>query len=406
MSYRPSDDTMQTIPLISHLDTRYLIQTLERLAKVPADVPMGSEVFIEPDDPKLVHYVQNVLRPELSAIGAYDLIDAPGNQIITRYGAGTSDATLLIQVYTPVQHHNLMAEPWSGKIARGTEWGYDEPCLFGQGVTQNKSHQAIILAVLKLLHEQNVSFAGTLYVAINNEGRSSHACSEAILGALGIKPDFALLLTATGQRISLGNRGRVDVNVTLRGKAVHSSVPDTGLSAIDGAYEVMSRLKNMKLPGGHPHLGGRHVIPYQVIYEPLAPHTLPDTARMRVDRRLLPGDDPAEATEEVRQAIGDMTPYEVTVEQGNHMWPALVAPDHRGVRILADAHIAVHGVAPDTFYGQGTYDAGGPCAAGVPAVMYGVGGAAASVLDVDFVPLSHLDQVASVVAQTILSFLE
>ena len=44
--------------------------------------------------------------------------------------------------------------------------------------------------------------------------------------------------------------------------------------------------------------------------------------------------------------------------------------------------------------------------AGVPAVMYGVGGAAASVLDVDFVPLSHLDRVARVVAQTILTFLE
>ena len=106
---------MQTKPVIEHLDTRYLTQTLERLAKVPADVPMGSEVFIEPDDPKLVHYVQRVLRPELSAIGADDLIDAPGNQIIARYGEGASDTTLLIQVYTPVQHHNLMAEPWSGQ---------------------------------------------------------------------------------------------------------------------------------------------------------------------------------------------------------------------------------------------------------------------------------------------------
>ena len=397
---------MQTKPVIEHLDTRYLIQTLERLARVPAEVPMGPEVFIEPDDPKLVHYVQRVLRPELSAIGAYDLIDAPGNQIIARYGEGASDATLLVQVYTPVQHHNLMAEPWSGKIARATQWGHDEPCLFGQGVTQNKSHQAIALAILKLLHAQNVRLAGTLYVAINNEGRSSHTCSEVILGALGTKPDFALLLTATGERISLGNRGRVDVNVTLRGKAVHSSVPDTGLSAIDGAYEVVSRLKGMKLPGSHPHLGNRHVIPYQVTFEPLAPHTLPEVARIRVDRRLLPGDDPAEATEEVRQAIGDMTPYEVTVEQGNHMWPALVEPGHHGVRSLAEAHAAIHGAAPNTFYGQGTFDAGGPCVAGVPAVMYGVGGAAASVLDVDFVPLSHLDRVARVVAQTILTFLE
>ncbi len=397
---------MQTKPVVEHLDTQYLIRTLEDLARVPADVPMGTEVFIEPDDPKLVHYVQKVLRPELSAIGAHDLIDAPGNQIVARYGAGTSDKTLLIQVYTPVQHHNQMADPWSGKIARATEHGYDEPCLFGQGVTQNKSHQAIMLAILKLLHEHDVKLAGTLYVAINNEGRSSHLCSEAILGALPVKPDFALLLTATGRKISLGNRGRVDVNVTLRGKAVHSSVPGTGLSAIDGAYEVMSRLKAMEFPGTHPHLGGRHVIPYQVTYEPLFPHTLPEIARMRIDRRLLPGDNPAEATKEVRRAIGDMAPYELTVEQGNHMWPALVESDHPGVLSLGAAHAAVHGENPGTYYGQGTFDAGGPCAAGVPAVMYCVGGGAESVLDDDFVPLSHLDTVSQVVAQTILTFLE
>jgi len=397
---------MKIKPIIEHLDTDYLIETLEHLAQVPTDVPMGTEVFIEPDDPKLIYYVQQVLRPELSAIGVHDLIDAPGNQIIACFGEGTSDKTLLIQVYTPVQHHNQMADPWSGKIARATEHGYDEPCLFGQGVTQNKSHQAIILAILKLLHEFDVKLTGTLFVAINNEGRSSHLCSEAILGTLTVKPDFGLLLTATGQQISLGNRGRVDVNVTVRGKSVHSSMPDTGLSTIEGAHEVIHRLKAMELTGSHPLLGGQHVIPYQVTYEPLFPHTLPNTARMRVDRRLLPGDDPAQVTEDVRQAIGDMAPYEVTVEQGNHMWPALVDPDHPGVKALREAHAAVHGEIPGSYYGQGTYDAGGPCAAGVPAVMYGVGGGSKSVLGDDFVPLSHLDTVSRVVAQTILTFLE
>lgn len=396
---------MQTKSVADRLDTRFLTDTLVALAQVPADVPMGTEVFMAPDDPKLVHYVQHVLRPRLTAIGAYDLIDAPGNQIIARYGQGTSVASLLLQVYTPIQHHNQMADPWSGKIARAAAWGFDEPCVFGQGITQNKAHQAIVLTILKRLLEDRLPLAGTLYIAINNEGRSSHACTEAILGALDTKPDFAILLTNTGRRISLGNRGRVDVNVTVRGKAVHSSAPQNGLSAIDGAHEVMARLKAMDLPGGHPQLGGRHVIPYQVTYSPLAPHTLPDTAFLRVDRRLLPGDDPAEAAAEVRRAIGDMNPYEVTVEQGNYMLPALVDPEHRGVGLLTEAHKTVHGAAPETYYGQGTYDAGGPCAAGVPAVMYGVGGGG-GVLEDDFVPLSHLGSVARVITQTILTFLQ
>ena len=396
---------MQTKSGVDDLDNDYLIRTLEELARVPADVPMGSQVFMSPDDPKLVHYVQQELRPRLSAVGAFDLIDVPLNQVVACFGEGTSDATLLVQVYTPVQHHNQMTDPWSGKIARATDWGYDEPCLFGQGVTQNKSHQAIVLAILKLFYEQNVSLNGKLYVAINNEGQSSHFCSQSILEALPQKPNFALLLTATNERISLGNRGRVDVNVTLRGKAVHSSMPSTGLSAIDGAWEVMRRLKAMELPGTHEHLGTRHVVPYQITYSPLAPHTLPESAFIRVDRRLLPGDEPAEATEEVRRAIGDMAPYEVIVEEGNHMWPAVVDPRHQCVQQLANAHTGVHGNGPGTYYGQGTFDAGGPCAAGVPAVMYGVGGGG-GVLEADFVPLSHLDRVARTVAQTILNILD
>ena len=390
--------------LLDRLDRRFLIDTLVELAQVPVDVPMGHEVFIEPDDPKLVHYVQHVLRPKLARAGAYDLIDVAGNQIVARHGAGTGGRTLLVQVYTPVQHHNLMDDPWSGKIASGAAWGRDEPCVFGMGVGQNKSHQAIGLAILKLLADTGTELPGTLYVAINNEGRSSHKCSEAILAALDRKPDFALLMTATGERISMGNRGRVDVNVTVRGQAVHSSVPDTGLSAIDGAWEVMNRLKRMTFEGAHELLGGRHALPYQIAYSPLAPHTLPDTARMRIDRRLLPGDDPAAATEEVREAIGDLSPYRVTVEQGHHMWPALVDPGNPVVRLLAQAHESVHGEPPGTYYGRGTFDAGGPCMAGVPAVMYGVQGGA-GVLDTDLVALSSLERVARVVGRTILSWL-
>ena len=290
--------------IVDQLDRRYLIDTLVDIAQVPTDVPLGPNVFMAPDDPKLVYYVQQVLRPKLTALGAYDLIDVPENQLVARYGLGTSDSTLLLMVYTPIQHHNLMQDPFTVRIARGSAWGVDEPCVFAQGITQTKSHHAIVLTVLKCLIEHQIPVPGTLYVAINNEGRSSHACSNAILQALDRKPDFAVLLTATNQQISLGNRGRVDVNIAIRGQASHSSVPHLGLSAIDGAHEVISRLKRLQLHGTHPILGGQHAIPYQVTYEPLAPHTLPERAHIRVDRRLLPGDDPTQAVAEVRDVMG------------------------------------------------------------------------------------------------------
>ena len=388
--------------IADRLDERYLVDTLVELAKVPTEVPLGPETFMEPDDPKLVHYVQQVLRPKIQDLGAYDIVDVALNQLMVRLGDGSSGESLLVMVYTPTQHNNLMPDPFSGKIAWAREWGYEEPCVFGQGVSQNKGHHAVMLAVLKLLTEQDVRLKGTLLFAVNNEGRSSHHCSEAILATLDPKPGFALLLTGTGLRVSLGNRGRVDVNVEIRGKAVHTSAPDRGLSAIEGANEVLNRLKRVPLEGSHPILGGRHVFAYQLLFEPLAPHTYPEVARLRVDRRLLPGDDIDQAVADVRDAIGDLSPYKVTVERGQHMLPALVDPKHRGVTALVEAHRLVCGTNPETFYGQGTYDAGGPCAAGVPAVMYGAS-AGDNPLGADFVPISAVVKEARVLTHTILS---
>src|SRR6478609_525247 len=83
-----------------HLDRAYLVETL-----------------MEPDDPQLVHYVQRVLRPELTRLGYYNLRDVPRNNLVVQLGRGEDDRALLIQNYTPAQHNNLMADPFSGAIA-------------------------------------------------------------------------------------------------------------------------------------------------------------------------------------------------------------------------------------------------------------------------------------------------
>ena len=103
-----------------YLDRTYLVETLSRLARVPTDVPMGYETLMAPDDPKLVHYVQQVVRPELVRLGQYDLIDVPRNNLVVRLGTGETGRSLLIQNYTPAQHQNLMDDPFSGKVANAT----------------------------------------------------------------------------------------------------------------------------------------------------------------------------------------------------------------------------------------------------------------------------------------------
>ena len=78
----------QASAIADQLDERYLVDTLVELAKVPTEVPLGPVTFMEPDDPKLVHYVQSVLRPKIQDLGAYDIQDVPLNQLLVRLGDG------------------------------------------------------------------------------------------------------------------------------------------------------------------------------------------------------------------------------------------------------------------------------------------------------------------------------
>jgi acetylornithine deacetylase/succinyl-diaminopimelate desuccinylase-like protein len=389
-----------------YMDREYLVDTLTSLLTEDCIVPLGPETLMEPDHPKLCHYVQHVIRPELEQIGVYDIMEMPKNQIAVKMGKGEKDKSLLIMAYTPVQHFNMMEDPLSGKIAIPYELGVKEPCAFGQGASQNKSHFASMLTLLKAFVDAGVDLKGTLYFAANNEGRSSHECSWAMIPKLDPKPDYGLILIGGGNRLSVANRGRVDVLIHIEGKATHSSWPAGGHNAIDGAVKVLNRIKKMEFTKTHPKLGGQHAIPYQLIFEPVAPHTLPDYARIKIDRRLIPGDDIDEAVDEIREAIGDMSPFEVTVERDVAMLPSVVDPKSEIVRELQKAIVSVDGKETELVYGRGAYDAGGPTSMGIPTIMWGRPKTnAGNLLGDDFVSLRGVEEEAIILGRLIMNML-
>lgn len=392
-------------PVDDAIDRPFLVRTLAELARVPTNVDPGFDTLIEPDDPKLVHYVQGVIRPRLLELGLYDLIDAPGNNLVARLGSGESGRSLLIQSYTPSQHHNLMQRPFDGVVANGARWGRDEPVVIGQGVSQNKAHQAVMLTVVKLLRDLHVRLRGRLYWTVNNEGRSTHACTDAILDVLGVTPELAIVQTPQNMAISLGNRGRLDIDIVVRGASTHSSTPEQGLSAIEGAMRIVDRLRGLEWAEPHPQLGARQAVVYKVDFEPKAPHTLPGVARLTVDRRVLPGEQPEVMVDEVRDAIGDLAPYTVDVRPGVGMLAAWVDRENPGVRALQRAVATVRGREAREIHKRGCFDAGGMCARGIPAVMFGAGGEGDWPTGTDFVAVADVEAEARILARLILDVL-
>jgi succinyl-diaminopimelate desuccinylase len=388
-------------------DRDYLVDTLVTLARAPTDVPLG-ETELPPDHPKIGTYVRELLLPRLKGVGWSEEVLDDWNNAVGRIGPH-GPAALLLMLYTTSQHGNYTDPALEGQVIDGSAHGVEGPCVFGKGTNQCKGPAAAVLAAVKVIRDTGIRLKRPLLIAVNTEGRSSHECSRRLFDQHGVRADGGVVCIGTGNVIVLGNRGRVDMHVVVRGRSAHSSHPELGLNAIEGAWTALARLKEIRFPKRHPQLGEEQLTVYKLVCSPIAPHTLPDTCVLTIDRRLLPGTRIDDAVAEVRGAVASLTPYQVEVREGASMLPAFVPADAPVVRALQQAHREVLGSEAETTYARYTFDAGYACAAGVPTVMFGPStsgrtrGLGSDVTTTEFVPVSTVEEAARIYAMTILN---
>jgi succinyl-diaminopimelate desuccinylase len=384
-------------------DDRFLVDTLTEFLRTPAEAPLGQN-FIDPRDPHVALFVRRVIEPRVEALGLKDLLHDDDNNLVFTVGDGAG-ATLLLMGYSSSHHGNRMEDPYSGRIEDASRYGVNELCAFGRGAGK-KGSLAAALAALKIVVESGAKLRGRLVFAVNTEGYSSHRGSQRIfdgLDRLGFKPDTALLCVGTGLRACLGNRGRVDVLVTVRGRETHSSQPAAGLNAIDGAYDVLTRLRMMRYEKSDPRLGREQITPYKLVIGPVAPHTIPEIAEFRLDRRLLPGSRVDNAVAEIRALLADLGQFGVEVAEGPFMLPSVTSPDAPLIQSLGRASQACRGTALETFYAGYTGDAGYAASVGVPPVEFGPSASneTEKPTGTEFVPISQVKTAAQIYAYVI-----
>lgn len=370
----------------SEVDVERLWSWFETFVAADTCVPAG-ENQIDPLDPRLTVFVRDVAAPALEAIGGTVEIDRLNN-LVARFGKRTG-AELLLLAYPALHHGNEMDDPLRAR--RGSSTDGDE-LWFGRGASQSKGGLTAVLGAVSLLRRRGIDPAGRLLVGVCSEGSSTHTSSAVLYESLDPLPAGSVLTVGTRNQISLGNRGRIDIEVEIRGEATHSSVADElGRNPIPVVAEVQRRLDGLELePAPHPQLGRRSILPYKLTCGPIAPHTTPSWCRLVLDRRLLPGDDPDAAVADVAAALDGL---DVTVSRGRTMLPALVDQDASVVQALQRGAEHELGHRLETFYPRSTFDAGYACSLGVPTVMCGpLSGEldTTGVLGDDFVSLDQL----------------
>lgn len=379
------------------IDGELMWEVFSRLVAGDTHARIG-ENRIAPDDERLASFAADVARPLFQELGA-DVVVDPLNNVVARFGEDRG-SELLFVAYPALHHGNEMADPLR---ARREELGGDERWV-GLGAGQSKAALAAVCAAIRLLQEQDVDLAGKVSLAVSSEGGSSHVSATSLFSGFDPLPTGAVLVVGTQNRISLGNRGRVDVVVEIRGRATHSSSPDTGENPIPIVAEVQTRLSALELAAdAHPQLGSRSLLPYKLECGPIAPHTIPAWCEIVYDRRTLPGDDETSVVAEIANLVDDLP---VTISAGATMLPALVDESATVVQALQSGARRSLGRSLETFYPPYTFDAGYPCALGVPTVMCGPSSseiATHGILGEDAIRLSQVREAAAVYADAMLA---
>src|SRR5262249_3955521 len=142
------------------------------------------------------------------------------------------------------------------------------------------------------------------------------------------------VLGGTNLKITLGNRGRIDVFCTVKGSPCHSARPWDGVNAITGATEAIRLLLDKgKLDKNHPQLGKQTLTVNHIRSFPDSTHTVQERCEFTLDRRLLPGEDPNEAFAEIERIAKEIEvqadpvsgkPFAIDVRMGPYIYPSLV----------------------------------------------------------------------------------
>lgn len=356
-----------------------LVACLQALVRTPSPQTALLEA-----EPAVTSFIAKTVQPMLAQAGHPGRLDAMGNLIVE---AGPPDAKRCAMILTYAMTHpaSSMRDPFAGELVDGA--------VRGRGATEQKG--ALAAAIDAFVSLENPS--ERLVLAVSTAGETGqHKAAESILTALDRTPDVCIVAIGTGGKISLANKGRVDVHIDVRGKASHSSTPWLGVDAILGAHAVIERLRALDLGNdAHPLLGRPTLTPTSIRSWPEATHTIQNRVAMTWDRRLLPGQDPKAAVAAIGEALRELKTWEIDVRGGALQFPAELPPDGAFMHCAREGHRRAGLGEPDTFVSHGCVDAGLLVRKGCEAAMWGPGEQALWHTDDERLPVRELVQSAA-----------
>ena len=396
------------------LDQRLSRERAKELLIDLVKVPSPQTALLE-EEPLLKQFIRVAIEPRLRAMGVADVRYDPMGNLIASFGGNASGRSLMFIGNAMNQPASTMPNPYDGDVVDGAKYDLPGEAVMGKGASEQKANLAAMLHALETVIASKIPITGRLVFCCCLSGETGkHDAIKSVIEGAGVRADMAVL-GGTNLKITLGNRGRIDVFVTVKGSPCHSSRPWDGVNAITGATEAIRLLlAKVKLDRSHPQLGKQTLTVNHIRSFPDSTHTVQERCEFTLDRRLLPGEDPNEAFDEIARIAKEIEglkdpvshkPYAIDVRMGPYMYPSLVTTDSPIVRALLRASKVMLGHEVETYFSPSAFDQGYLNHVGIPTANFGAGEHQYAHTDHDMASVERTTDAARVFAFMMLDYL-
>jgi putative selenium metabolism hydrolase len=325
------------------------------------------------------------LISEMRRVGFADVWSDRIGNVIGRIGTGSGPKLVYnghMDVVDVGDPERWAHPPYEGVIEDGV--------LYGRGACDMKGGLAAMVYAVGALAEAGVQLAGDLYlVAVVQEEPCEGLAMRVLVEEEGIRPDYVVLGEPSNLQVRIGHRGRLEMRVTVRGKAAHAAAPDLGSNAIHNAARLIFGIELLAPGLAHDDFLGQGTIAVtEIESEAASRNAVPDCCTFYIDRRLTLGETERKALAEIQNIINteevdataSVTEYRAASYTGfdcrtRNVFPAWAMPqDHFLVQTVVRSVRETLGYRPRlgrwSFSTDGTYSAG---VANIPTVGFGPG---------------------------------
>lgn len=209
--------------------------------------------------------------------------------------------------------------------------------IYGRGAEDAKGClAAMIVAFEGLAARREALPVRVVLMAVGGEERGGLGTKTEV--ANGFRADAAIVGESTRLAPMLAHKGVLRLEVEVKGRAAHASDPEAGVNAIVGMGPVLTALDRLasEVRTREERYTGRASLVISTIAGGVALNVIPASCTVSIDRRVLPTETEAQATEEIVRTVTAALPAglgaSVEVRKVRFVAPSATAPDAAIVR--------------------------------------------------------------------------